>query len=177
MEAASKKTSQSFPRTAGEELRFIAWRQIERVMRYHDLLYAIRKPAELSVHAKHLPVIDTAAFDHESPGRIDAGDRDFIIEVEGLQVIGAVLLLDVKHATKPCINVVHRNVMISGHDYLRCWKRPQERTGSLELTWPGTLRKIARNGDYVRPDLMNRMNQLLDDSVIRSTEVDIGKMD
>ncbi len=67
--------------------------------------------------------------------------------------------------------------MISRHNYLRCGKGPQERTRSFELTWPGALRKVARNGDDVRLHLMNRMNQLLDHSVICSTEVDIGKMD
>ena len=67
--------------------------------------------------------------------------------------------------------------MISRHNDLRCWKRPQECTGSFELTLPGALRKVARNGHYVGLDLVNRMNQLLDDSVIGSTEVDIGKMD
>ncbi len=84
----------------------MAWRQIEWVMRYQDFLDAIGKPAELSLYLKHLPVVDTAAFDHESAGRVDTGDRDFIVEVEGLQVIGDVLLIYVKRATKPCINVV-----------------------------------------------------------------------
>jgi hypothetical protein len=63
--------------------RFIAWRQIERVMRYHDSFDAIGKPAELFFHPEHLPVIDTAALDDDSPGRVDAGNCDFIIEVEG----------------------------------------------------------------------------------------------
>ena len=109
-------------------------------------------------HPEHLSVIDTAAFDDESPGRIDADNCDFIIEVEGLQVIGNILLIDIEPTSKPRINVVQRNVMISRHNYLRCWKRPQERTGSFELTWPGTLRQVARNGDYVWLDLMNRRN-------------------
>ena len=48
--------------------------------------------------------------------------------------------------------------MVSRHNDLRCWKCPQELTGSLELTWPGTLRQVARNGDYVWLDLVHRMN-------------------
>ena len=146
-------------------------------MRYHNFFDSIGQPAELSFHPKHLPVIDTAAFDGESPGRIDAGNRDFIIEVEGLQVVGNIPLIDVKPISKPCIHVVQGNVMISRHNDLRCWKCLQERTGSFKLTWPGTLRKVARNGNYVGLDLVNRMNQLLDDGVIGSTEVNIGKMD
>jgi hypothetical protein len=67
--------------------------------------------------------------------------------------------------------------MISRDDDLRCRKCPQERTGSFELTWPGPLRKVARDGYYVRLDLANGMNKLLDDSVIGSTEVYIGEMD
>lgn len=176
IEAASKKASHCFRRTAGQEVRFIALWQIERVMCQQDSLDSTRNPAEVSLHLEHLPVIDTAAFDYQSPGRVDAGDRDFSIEVEGLQVIGDVLLVNVKRAMKACIDIIERNVMISGHDDLRCWKCPQKRTSFLELTWLGTLRKIARDGDYIRPDLMNRMNQLFDDSVIRSTEVDIRKM-
>lgn len=70
-------------------------------MRYHDFLDAIGYSAELSFHAKHLPVIDAAAFDRESPGRIDAGNRDFIIEIEGLQVIGNISPVDVKAISKP----------------------------------------------------------------------------
>ena len=155
----------------------MAWGQIERVMRHHDLPDAIGKPAELSFHPQHLPLIDTPAFDDEPPGGIDAGNRDFIIEVERLQVIGNILLVDVKPTSKPRIDVVQRHVMIPRHDDLRCWKRPQERTGFFELTGPGTLRQVAGNGDYVRLDLTNRMDQLLDDGVIRSTEVDIGKVD
>ena len=158
IEATSKKASQCFLRTAGKVLRFIAWWQIERVMRYHDFLDAIGKPAELIFHPVHLPVIDTAAFDDESPGCIEAGNGDFIIEVKGLQVISNILLIDVEPTSKPRINVVQRNVMISRHNDLRCWKRPQERTGSFEFTWPGTLRKVARNGDYIWLDLMNRMD-------------------
>ena len=73
IEAASKKASQCCPGLAGEEIRFIARRQIERVMCYHDFFDAIGKPAELSFHQSHLPVVDAAAFDRESPGRIDAG--------------------------------------------------------------------------------------------------------
>jgi hypothetical protein len=33
--------------------------------------------------------------------------------------------------------------MISRHNDLRCWKRPQKRTGSFELTGPRTLRQVA----------------------------------
>jgi hypothetical protein len=146
-------------------------------MRYHDSFDAIGKPAELFFNPEHLPVIDTAALDDESPGRVDAGNCDFIIEVEGLEVIGNVLLIGLEAASKPRIKVVQRNVMVSRHNYLRCWECPQEGTGSFEFTWPGTLRQVARNGDYVWLDLMDRMNQLLDDSVICSAEVDIGKMD
>ena len=158
IEATSKKAGHCFPRTAGKVRRFIPWRQIERVMRYHDLPNAIGKPAELFFHPEHLLVIDTAAFDNEPPGRIDAGNRDFIVQVEGLQVIGNILLVDIEPASKPRINVVQRNVVISRHNYLRRWKRPQERPRSFELTWRGSLRQVARNGDYVRLDLVNRVN-------------------
>jgi hypothetical protein len=158
IEATSKKTGHCLPRTAGKMRRVIAWRQIERVMRYHDSFDAIGKPAEMLFHAEHLPVIDTAALDDDSPGRIDAGNGDLIIEVEGLEVIGNIPLIDIESASQPRIKVVQRNVMVSRHDDLRCGKRAQERTGSFELAWPGTLRQVARNGDYVRLDLMNRMN-------------------
>jgi hypothetical protein len=127
-------------------------------MRYHDLLDAIGKRAELFFHPEHLTVIDTAAFDDESPGRIYAGNRDLVIEVEGLQVIGNILLIGIERSSKPRINVVQGDVMISRHNYLRRWKRPQERTRSFELTWRGSLRQVARNGDYVRLDLVNRVN-------------------
>lgn len=176
IEATSKKAVQCFPRTAGKVRRFIAWRQIERMMRYHDSFDAIGKPAKLFFHPVHLPVIDTAALDNEPPGRIDAGNRDFVIEVEGLEVIGNVLLVDLEAASKPGINVVQRNVMVSWHNDLRCWKRPQERTGSFEFTWPGPLRQVARNGDYVWLDFMDRMNQPFHDRLLCSAEVDIGKM-
>jgi hypothetical protein len=66
--------------------------------------------------------------------------------------------------------------MVSRHNYLRCWECPQERTGSFEFTWPGTLRQVARNGDYVWLDFMNRMNQPFHDRLLCSAEVDIGKM-
>jgi hypothetical protein len=138
--------------------RFIAWRQIERVMRYHDSFDAIGKPAELFFHPEHLPLIDTAALDDDSPGRIDAGNCNFIIEVEGLEVIGNIQFVGIEPASQPRIKVVQRNVMVSRHNDLRCWKCPQELTGSLELTWPGSLRKVARNGDYVWLDLVHRMN-------------------
>jgi hypothetical protein len=127
-------------------------------MRYHDLLDTIGQPAELFFHPQHLPIIDTAAFDDESPGRIDARNRDFVIPVEGLQVIGNILLIGIERPSKPRIKVVQGDVMIPRHNYLRRWKRPQERTRSFELTWPGSLRQIARNGDYVRLDLVNRVN-------------------
>ena len=70
-------------------------------MCYHDFFDALGHPVELSFHPMHLPVTDTAAFDGESPGCIDAGNRDFIIEVEGLQVIGNISLVDVKAISKP----------------------------------------------------------------------------
>jgi hypothetical protein len=127
-------------------------------MRYHDLLDAIGQPAELFFHPEHLPVIDTAAFDDESPGRIDARNRDFVIQVEGLQVIGNILLVGIEPPSKPRIKVVQGDVMIPRHNYLRRWKRPQERTRFFELTWPGSLRQVARNRDYVRLDLVNRVN-------------------
>jgi hypothetical protein len=177
IEATSKKAGQCFPRTAGKVRGFIAWRQIERMMRYHDSLDAIGKPAELFFNPEHLPVIDTAALDDESPGRVDAGNCDFIIEVEGLEVIGNVLLIGLEAASKPRIKVVQRNVMVSRHNYLRCWECPQECTSSFEFTWPGTLRQVARNGDYVWLDFMNRMNQPFHDRLISSAEVDVGEMD
>ena len=158
IEATSKKTGQRFPRMAGKMRPVIAWRQIERVMRYHDLLDAIGQPAELFFHPEHLPVIDSAAFDDESPGRIYAGNRDLVIEVEGLQVIGDILLIGIEPPSKPRIDVVQGDVMISRHDYLRRWKRPQEPARAFELPWPGSLREVARNGDYVRLDLVNRVN-------------------
>jgi hypothetical protein len=67
--------------------------------------------------------------------------------------------------------------MVSRHNYLRCRERPQERTGSFEFTWPGTLRQVARNGDHVRLDFMNRMNQPFHGRLIWSAEVDVGEMD
>jgi hypothetical protein len=177
IEAAAKKASQCFLRAAGKVSRFIAWRQIERVMRDHNSLDAFGEPAELFFHPEHLPVIDTAALDDESPGGIDPGNRDFIIQVEGLQIIGNMLPVDVEPISKPGINVVQRNVVISRHNDLRCWKRPQERPGFFELTRPGALRQVARDGHYVRLDLTNRIDEPPDDSVICSAEVDIGKMD
>jgi hypothetical protein len=177
IDAASQKAVQGSPRTAGKVPRLIAWRQIEGVMGYHDLLDAIGKPAELIFHPEHLPVIDAAAFDDQPPGRIDAGNRDFGIEVEGLQVIGNELLKDVEPLSKPGVNVVQRNVMIPRHDDLRGWKRPQERADSFELARPGALGEVARDGHYVRLDLTNGIDELPDDSVIRSAEVEIGKMD
>ena len=177
IEATYKEAGQRSARAAREFSRFIAWRQIERVMRYHDLPDATGQPAEMFFHPEHLPVIDTAAFDDESPGGIDAGNGDFVIEVEGLQVIGDILLIGIEGPTKPRINVVQGDVMISRHHYLRRWKRAQERTRSFELTWRGSLRQVAGNGDYVRLELANRVNQLLDDSVISPAEVEIGKMD
>ena len=127
-------------------------------MRYHDSLDAIGKPAELFFHAERLPGIDTAALEDESPGGIDAGNGDFVIEVEGLQVIGDILLIGIEGPTKPRINVVQGDVMIPRHNYLRRWKRPQERTCSFELTWLGSLRQVTRNGDYIRLDFANRVN-------------------
>ncbi len=67
--------------------------------------------------------------------------------------------------------------MISRHHDLRCGKCPQERNGLFELTRPGTLRKVARNGYYVRLGLVHRLNEPLDHSVIGAPEVHIGKMD
>jgi hypothetical protein len=177
IEATAKQARQRFPRTAGQVSWFIARRQIERVMSYDDFLYAIGKSAELFFHPQHLSVIDTAAFDDESPGCIDAGNCDFIIEVEGFEVIGNILLINIEASSESRINVVQRNVMIPRHNYLRGWQRPQERTGSFELTRPGTLRQVARNGDHIRLNLMNRANELFDDSVICPAEVDIGNVD
>lgn len=127
-------------------------------MCYHDFPDAIGKPAKPFFHPEHLLVIDTAAFDDESPGRIYARNRDFVIEVEGLQVVGNILLIGIERSSKPLVNVVQGDVMISRHNYLRRWKRPQERTRSFELTWRGSLRQVARNGDHVRLDLVNRVN-------------------
>jgi hypothetical protein len=177
IEATSKKAGQCIPGAASKVFRVIAWWQIERVMGYDDSLDAIGKPTKLSFHSEHLPVIDAAAFEGEPSGRIDASNCDFIIEVEGLQVVGNILLIDIEPVAEPGIDVVQRNIVISRHNDLRCRKCPQKRTGSLELTWPGTLRQIARNGDYVRLYLMDRMNQLFDDSGVCPAEVHIGNMD
>lgn len=119
-----KKAGQRFPGTASQVLRFITWWQIEGVMCYNDFPDAIGKRAKLLLHPDHLPVIDTAAFEGEPSGRIDAGYCDFIIEVEGLQVVGDVLLIDIEPAAEPGVNVVQRNIMISRHNDLRCWQRP-----------------------------------------------------
>jgi hypothetical protein len=127
-------------------------------MRYHDLPDAIGHPAELFFHPEHLPVIDTPAFNDQSPGRVYSGNRHLAIQVEGLQVIGNILFIGIERSSKPFINVVQRDVMISRHNYLRRWKRPQERTRSFELTWRGSLRQVARNGDYVRLDSVNGVN-------------------
>ncbi len=67
--------------------------------------------------------------------------------------------------------------MISRNDDLRRGKRPQERNSLFELAWPGTLRKVARNRYDVGLGLVNRLNELLDHSVIGAPEVHIGKMD
>jgi hypothetical protein len=90
-------------------------------MRYHDLLDAIGHPAELPFHPEHLPVIDPSALDDESPGGVDAGDRDFVIEIERLQVLGDIPLIGIEPSSKPRINVVQGDVMISRHDDLGCW--------------------------------------------------------
>jgi hypothetical protein len=106
IEATSKKTGQCFSRTAGKVRGFIAWRQVERMMRYDDPFDVIGKPAELLFHPEHLLVIDTATLDDESPGRVDAGNCNFIIEVERLEVIGNILLIVLESASEPRIKVV-----------------------------------------------------------------------
>jgi hypothetical protein len=146
-------------------------------MRYHYFLDAIGKRTKLFFHLEHLPVIDAAALEGEPSGRIDAGDCDFIIQIEGRQIIANVLLIDIEPVAEPGVNVVQRNVMISRHDDLRRWKGAQERTGVLELPGPGTLRQIARNCDNVRLDLTDRMNKLFDDGVICPAEVHVGNVD
>ena len=93
-------------------------------MSYDDLPDLIGKPAEPFFHLLHLSVIDAAAFDDESPGCIDTGNCDFIVQAERLQIICNVLLIDIEPAAEPGVNVVQRNIMISRHNDLRCWQRP-----------------------------------------------------
>ena len=158
IESTLEKAGQCFPRTAGKILRFIAWRQIEGVMRYHDFPDAIGKRAKSFLHLEHLPGIDAAAFEGEFPGRINTGNCDFIINVEGRQVFGNILLIDIKPAAEPGINVVQRNIMIPRYNDLRCRQRAQEGAGAFELARPGALRQIARDGDYVGFGVVNRLN-------------------
>ncbi len=106
IQAAPKKAVQCHPRTAGKVVRVVSRQQVERMMRYHDLLDAVGKPAEPFFHPEHLPLIDTAASNDRSPGRIQAGNCDFIVHEEGFQVIGNILLIDIEPASKPRINVI-----------------------------------------------------------------------
>ena len=177
IQAAPEKAVQCHPRTAGQVVRFVSRQQVERMMRYHDLLDAIGKPAKPFFHPQHLPLIDTAASNDSPPGGIHTGNCDFIVHVEGFQVIGNILPIDLEPASKPRIDVIQRDVMISRHNDLRRGKRPQEPNGPFELAWPRTLRKVARNGHYVGLGLVNRLNEPLDHGVIGAPEVHIGKMD
>jgi hypothetical protein len=93
------------------------------MVRYQDLLDAIGQPAELFFYPDHLPVIDPPAFDDESPGRVHTGDRNFVIEVEGLQVFGYIPSVGIEPPSKPRIDVVQGDVMVSRHNDLRGWKR------------------------------------------------------
>lgn len=122
IQAAPKKAGQRIPGAASKVLRFIAWRQIEGVMSDHDLLDAAGKATKQRFHAEHLPVIDAAALEGKPSGGIHTGNCDFIIDVERLQIVGNVLPIDVEPVAEPGINVVQRNIMISRHNDLRCWK-------------------------------------------------------
>jgi hypothetical protein len=119
IEATSKEAGERFPCPAGKLFRPITWRQIERVMSDHDSLDAIGKRTKPFFHLEHLPVIDTAALEGEPSGRVDPGDCDFIIEVEGRKIIANVLLVNIEPSAEPGVNVVQRNVMISRHNDLR----------------------------------------------------------
>ena len=146
-------------------------------MRHHDPLDAVGQREELRFQPQHLLLIDAAAFERQSAGRVDAGNRKLGIHEPGLQVVANVLPVDLKPASKPGVDVVERDVVIARHNDLRRRERPQEGTGSFELTRPGALREVARYDNDVGPGLMNRVNQLLDDSVIGPAEVEVGEMD
>lgn len=177
IEPASQKAGKGFGRTSCQQSGLVARWKIERVMGDHHFVDVIGEAMEPGFHRGHLPIVDPAALEGEPSRRIHAGDGEFVVAVEGLQVVGDVVPIRIEPVSESCVEIVQRNVVVSGNDNLRRRQGTQKGTRLLELARPGTLCEVTGDGHNVGVHVMHRLNQLLNHSGVRAAEVHVGKMD
>ena len=96
---------------------------------------------------------------------------------DGFQIGGDVAAVPAERIEKPGRDVEQRHVVIAGNDELRERQRIEECARLLKLPASGALREVAGNGDEIRLDGRDALDERRDDPLVEAAEVQIGEVD
>lgn len=148
---AARKASHGHVCSSDQTVKLVGFEQIEGMMGDDDARAILPACLQSRATPGDLLAVNAAILKGERAGGIDTHDRDFLIGVEGLEVLADVALVIPKGSKGAGKNVVQRHVVIARDDNLRGRERVQEFAGFLKLALFRALGKIPGNDDDVRP--------------------------
>ncbi len=119
IDTAVRKASHGHVCASDQAVKLVGSRQIEGMVGYDDARAILAAGFEPRATASDLQPVDAATLKGERAGGIDADDSDFLIGVEGFEVLGDVALVIPKRFQGAGENVVQGHVVIAGDDNLR----------------------------------------------------------
>ena len=121
-------------RASDQTVNLVGFGQIEGMMGDDDACAILAAGFEARATLGDLLPANAATLKGERAGGIDADDRDFIIGVEGLEVLADVALVIPKRFQSAGENVVKGHVVIARDDNLRGRESLQKLAGFLKLS-------------------------------------------
>ena len=117
--AAGGKRLHREPRPAYDGPRLVARRQVEWMVRYHQLDHALAACREAFPYASDLRAVDAPALEHCRARGAHADDRDLIVHERRLDLFADVAAVFGERLQETLPEVVERNVVVSRHDQER----------------------------------------------------------
>src|SRR5215216_3882313 len=171
--AAFRQPRHSHFRSAHQIPLVVALRQIKWMMSDNRLYHSVVEGAELFLQPRNLRSVNAPPFNHRRACGIYAYDNQLVVFVNWLEIVGDVALVFCQWLEKPGKDIMHRNIMISRHNYLRLRQSIKESTRLLELVRACALCKVAGDGDEVRLDFSDSSRQRTKQVRIHTPEVQV----
>ena len=135
------------------------------------------RDSEALAQSRELKAIDAPILPGQRARRVHAGDRDFVIGKERLEIVADVAPVAVEAAEEAEEEIAQRDVVIARHDDLR-ERNPFEKLPRRDVfDRARALREVAGDRDDVRLRFTDERDQRIENRRMNAAEMQIRKVD
>ena len=160
----------------GASERCAGVRLVEWMVRDEDgnrgSIRVLQQPANPPQFAPPYP----ATADGEGPRGIGPDDDQLVVHVVRLEIVSHVTPIPAQRVEEAGEYVVQRHVVIARHNQMWPRQRVEKCARLAELPRPRPLGEIARHGDQVGRDRLDRVTDDVDDDRIDAAEMEVREM-